>query len=109
MLHVVARTGRDVDKINVMLIEHVTELTEHPRLGEIVQQIVPTVLDNVTRPNQVKQSRMLTKNRIVIGIHRSSAAHDRDLQRWTLIVSDCHLHFFTISVIAERNCATSLN
>ena len=106
MLHMIGRTGRDVHDIDVTLVKHVAELTEHLAVREILGDDVTTLLDEIAGGHDLEEARVRLEHGIVFGKHRSAQPHEGDPNRGTLVIRS---HFLTISVIADRNCATSVN
>ena len=107
MIHVIDRTRCDVHEVDVSLVQHVRKLAEHATVRKVLRNDVPTFLQQVAGRNNLEQRRMLLEHRIMIGKHRAPQPHQGYSDRRTLIFS--FHHFLTISVMADRNCATSLN
>ena len=103
----VDRGRRDVDKIDVALVEHVCELAEHLAVGEVLRDDVAALAPQVTGADDLEKRGMRLEDGIVRLEHGAPEAHERHPDGGTLVFDSPH--FLTTSVIAERNSATSLN
>ena len=106
MVHVVDRARRYVDDVDVALVEHVGEPAEHLAVREVLRDYVAALLHEIAGGDDLEERGMRLEDRIVILEHRATKPHEGDAHRRSVAVG---FHFFTISVIADRNWATSLN
>ena len=106
MVHMVDRARRYVDDVDVALVEHVGEPAEHLAVREVPCDYVAALLHEVAGGDDLEERGMRLEDRIVILEHRAAKPHEGDAHRRSVAVG---FHFFTISVIADRNWATSLN
>ena len=101
--------GGDIDEVDVALVEQVGVSAKHLAGREILGYHVAALLDEVARRNNLEHGRMGLEHRVVILEHRAAKTDQGDANWWTLIVVFFFRHFRTISVMADRNWATSVN
>ena len=106
MIDVVDGARRYVHHVDVAFVEHVGEPAEHLAVGEILRDYVAALLHDVARGHDLEEGGMGLEDRVVVLEHRASKPHEGHAHRWSVAFG---VHFFTISVMAERNWATSLN
>ena len=106
MRNVIDRASRDINQINIPLVQHVGKLLEHPAVWKVAGDDVATLLDEIAGERDPEQRRMRLEYGIVILEHGPTEAHECHLEGGTLVFNN---HFLTISVMAERNWATSVN
>ena len=104
---VVGGARGDQDEIDVGLVEHVGKAPVHPAFREVATYQVTPLLGQIARANDLEKAWVREQDGVVILHHGPSKPHEGDLKRRSLALA--RRHFLTISVIAERNCATSLN
>ena len=105
--YMVGRAGGHDNQIDVPLVEHVGKAAEHAAVGEIAGYAVAALLEDVAGRDHAEKPGVRLQQRAVLLEHDAAEAGQGHAHGRALVVFA--VHFLTISVIADRNCATSVN